>query len=150
DVFKLKKINHSAEAFATFKSQVPIVFYNYFGSKLGDALQKSLHIHFVQPAPESSKIQTPTINLEQESEKSALEICKIKREQAEKKKMPKYMVKYTDKASLKEYDQKKRSLPNHNDDDDNDDDEDPSAGPNQGKKTKRRRTKEIKSSKKSC
>nr|GEU37464.1 hypothetical protein [Tanacetum cinerariifolium] len=33
------------------------------------------------------------------------------------------------------------------DDDEDDDDEDPSAGPNQGKKTKRRRTKESKSSK---
>ncbi|GJV76733.1 hypothetical protein Tco_1508317 [Tanacetum coccineum] len=34
------------------------------------------------------------------------------------------------------------------DDDDNDDDEDPSARPNQGKKTKRRRTKESESAKK--
>ncbi|GJT76468.1 hypothetical protein Tco_1043193 [Tanacetum coccineum] len=38
----------------------------------------------VKPALESSKIQTPTINLEQEYEKSASEILKIKKEQAEK------------------------------------------------------------------
>nr|GFD33944.1 hypothetical protein [Tanacetum cinerariifolium] len=87
--------------------------------------------YFVKPAPESSKIQKPTIDLEQESKKSALEIHKIKREQDEKQKMPKYTIKSTDKAALKEYDLKNLS-----------------AGPNQGKKTKRRRTKELKSSKK--
>ncbi|GJS16130.1 retrovirus-related pol polyprotein from transposon TNT 1-94 [Tanacetum coccineum] len=49
---------------------------------------------------------TPTINLEQESEKSAFEILKIKREQAEEQKMPKYTIKSTNKATLKEYDLK--------------------------------------------
>nr|GEV06557.1 integrase, catalytic region, zinc finger, CCHC-type, peptidase aspartic, catalytic [Tanacetum cinerariifolium] len=38
----------------------------------------------VKPAPESSKIQKPIIDLKQESKKSALEIHKIKRKQAEK------------------------------------------------------------------
>ncbi|GKE09419.1 hypothetical protein Tco_1412970 [Tanacetum coccineum] len=60
----------------------------------------------VTPTPESSKIQTPTINLEQESKKSASEILKIKRGQAEKQKMPKYTIKSIDKAALKEYDLK--------------------------------------------
>ncbi|GKF98469.1 hypothetical protein Tco_0297252, partial [Tanacetum coccineum] len=60
----------------------------------------------VKPVPESSKIQTPTINLEQEYEKSASEILEIKKEQAEKQKIPKYTIKSTDKAALKEYDQK--------------------------------------------
>ncbi|GJT57738.1 retrovirus-related pol polyprotein from transposon TNT 1-94 [Tanacetum coccineum] len=106
DVSELKKINLSMEALATLKSQVPTVVDNYIGSKLGDALQKTLQKHFVQPTLESSKIQIPTINLEQESEKSALEIHKIKREQAEKEKMPKYTIKSTDKAALKEYDLK--------------------------------------------
>ncbi|GKA86844.1 retrovirus-related pol polyprotein from transposon TNT 1-94 [Tanacetum coccineum] len=95
-------------------------------------------------------------------------IRKIKREQAEKKKMPKYTIKSTDKASLKE------SPANHVlyhtlmealIEDENvmdkgvtdiiknpkrqlDDDKDPSAGPNQGKKTKRRSNKESESSKK--
>ncbi|GKG42304.1 hypothetical protein Tco_0476602 [Tanacetum coccineum] len=75
----MKKIDLSAEALATLKSQVPMVVDNYLGSKLGDALQKTLQKHSadliqkhsVKPAPESSKIQTLTINLEQESEKSA-------------------------------------------------------------------------------
>ncbi|GJZ04126.1 hypothetical protein Tco_0537401 [Tanacetum coccineum] len=60
----------------------------------------------MKPAPESSKIQKPSIDLEQESEKSASEIRKIKKEQAEKQKMPKYTIKSTNKAALKEYDQK--------------------------------------------
>ncbi|GKE79128.1 hypothetical protein Tco_1545248 [Tanacetum coccineum] len=79
-MFELKKIDHSAKALATLKSQVPSL------------------------APESSKIQTPTINLEQESKKSASEILKIKKEQVEKQKIPKYPIKSTDKATLKEYD----------------------------------------------
>nr|GEX38809.1 hypothetical protein [Tanacetum cinerariifolium] len=56
--------------------------------------------------PESRKIQTSTVNLDQGSEKSAYEILKIKREQAEKQKMPKYTIKSTNKATLKEHDQK--------------------------------------------
>nr|GEX48623.1 hypothetical protein [Tanacetum cinerariifolium] len=46
------------------------------------------------------------LKLSSESKKSASEILKIKREQSEKKKIPKYMIKSTDKATLKEYDQK--------------------------------------------
>ncbi|GJY21724.1 hypothetical protein Tco_0394290 [Tanacetum coccineum] len=83
DVSELKKIDHSVKVLATLKSQVPIV-----------------------PAPESSKIQKPTNDLKQESEKSASEIRKIKRKQAKKKKMLKYTIKSTNKAALKEYDQK--------------------------------------------
>nr|GEU73508.1 hypothetical protein [Tanacetum cinerariifolium] len=79
DMSELKKINLSAEALATFKSQVPNVVDEYIGSKLSDALQKTLQKHsadliqkhFVKPTPESRKIQTLTVNLEQGSEKSA-------------------------------------------------------------------------------
>ncbi|GJZ89511.1 hypothetical protein Tco_0661293 [Tanacetum coccineum] len=194
-VSELKNIDHSAETIATLKSQVLTVVDDYLGSKLGDALQKALQKHSEdqiqkhskKPAHESCKIQTPTINLEQESEKSASEILKIKKEQAEKQKMPKYTIKSTNKATLKEYDKKSalyqtmhenksfnKNLANQKlyhalmealiedenamdkgvadtvkdnkrKHDDDDDDEDPPAGPNQGKKTKRRRTKESKS-----
>ncbi|GJW00954.1 hypothetical protein Tco_1556205 [Tanacetum coccineum] len=114
DVSELKKIDHTAKALATLKSQIPTVVEQYLGSKIGDDLQKVLQRHTadliqkysVKPAPESSKIQTSTINLEQESKKSASEILNIKKEQAEKQKMPKYTTKSTDKAALKEYDQK--------------------------------------------
>ncbi|GJY40087.1 hypothetical protein Tco_0427357 [Tanacetum coccineum] len=75
DVFELNKIDLSAKAFATLKSQVPNVVDEYLGSKLGDALQKTLQkhsadliqTHSVKPSPESSKIQTLTVNLEQGS-----------------------------------------------------------------------------------
>ncbi|GKC44117.1 putative reverse transcriptase domain-containing protein, partial [Tanacetum coccineum] len=97
-----------------FKSQVPTVVEHYLGSKIGDDLQKVLQRHTtdliqkysVKPTLESSKIQKLTINIEQESKKGASKIRKIKREQAEKQKMPKYKIKSIDKASLKEYDQK--------------------------------------------
>nr|GEY29575.1 hypothetical protein [Tanacetum cinerariifolium] len=83
-----------------------------------DLIQK----YSVKLAPKSSKIQIPI-------EKSALEILNIKKEQAEKQKMPKYTIKSTNK---------------HHDDDD----KEPLARPNKGKKTKRKRTKESESSKK--
>ncbi|GJY84894.1 hypothetical protein Tco_0498920 [Tanacetum coccineum] len=52
------------------------------------------------------KKQTPTVDLEQESKKTSLEILKMKKEQAEKQNMLKFTIKSTDKAALKEYDQK--------------------------------------------
>ncbi|GKA46765.1 hypothetical protein Tco_0739648 [Tanacetum coccineum] len=85
---ELKNVDHSAATIATLKSQVPTVVDDYL------------------PAPESSKIKTPTVNLEKGFEKSASEILKIKREQAEKQKTPKFTIKSIDKAALKEYDQK--------------------------------------------
>ncbi|GJS58831.1 hypothetical protein Tco_0653615 [Tanacetum coccineum] len=41
DVSKLKKIDHSAKALATLKSQVSTVVEQYLGPKIGDDLQKS-------------------------------------------------------------------------------------------------------------
>ncbi|GJT38760.1 hypothetical protein Tco_0938625 [Tanacetum coccineum] len=125
----LKKIDLSAEALAALKTQVPSVVDNYLGSKVGD---------------------TPTVDLEQGSEKSALEILKIKREQAEKQQTPTFTIKSTDNAALQEYDQKKALIEDENtmdkgvvdtvqdhkrkhDVDEHDDDEDPLAGPHQGK-----------------
>ncbi|GJU09411.1 hypothetical protein Tco_1131807 [Tanacetum coccineum] len=95
DVSELKKIDHSTEALTFLKSQVPT-------RHTADLIQK----YSVKPAPDPSKIQTPTIDLEPESEKNALEIRKIKKEQTEKQKMSKYIIKSTDKAALKEYDLK--------------------------------------------
>ncbi|GKB14362.1 hypothetical protein Tco_0848285 [Tanacetum coccineum] len=92
DVSGLKKIDHSAKSLATLKSQVPTVVKQYLESKIGDDLQKVLqrcttdliHKYSMKPALDSSKIQTSTINLEQESKKSASEILKIKKEHTEK------------------------------------------------------------------
>ncbi|GJU49530.1 hypothetical protein Tco_1219085 [Tanacetum coccineum] len=114
DVSELKKIDLSAEALAALKTQVPSVVDNYLGSKVRDVFQKELKKHTadliqkysLQQIPELPKKQTPTVDLEQESEKTPSEILKIKKEQAEKQKMPKFTIKSTDKAALKEYDQK--------------------------------------------
>ncbi|GKB78047.1 hypothetical protein Tco_0944942 [Tanacetum coccineum] len=111
DVSELKKIDYSTEAPITLKSQVPMVVEHYLGSKIGDDTQKVLQKHTanliqkysVKPSPNPSTILTSTIDLEPESEKSALEIHKIKKEQAEKQNMPKYTIKSTNKTALKEY-----------------------------------------------
>ncbi|GJS82781.1 hypothetical protein Tco_0749322 [Tanacetum coccineum] len=114
DVSELKTVDHSTEALAILKSQVPSVVDNYLGSKVGDVFQKELKKHTtdliqkysLQQFSESSKKQTPTVDLEQGSEKSASEILQIKREQAEKQQKPKFTIKSTDKAALEEYDLK--------------------------------------------
>ncbi|GJW13625.1 hypothetical protein Tco_0017758 [Tanacetum coccineum] len=114
DVSELKKIDHTAKALASLKSQVLTVVEHYIRSKIGDDLQKVLQKHTadliqkysMKPAPEPSKIQKPIIDLEPEFEKSALEIHFIKKEHAKKQKMPKYTIKSTNKATLKEYDLK--------------------------------------------
>ncbi|GJZ84609.1 hypothetical protein Tco_0649948 [Tanacetum coccineum] len=72
DVFELKKIDISDEAFVTLKTHVLTVVDNYLESKVGDVFQKELQKHTtdliqkysLMQVPESSKIKTPTINLE--------------------------------------------------------------------------------------
>ncbi|GKC47320.1 hypothetical protein Tco_1065042 [Tanacetum coccineum] len=89
DVFDLKKLYLSVEALVALRTEVPSVVDNYLGSK---------KIH------KSPKKQTPIVDLEQELEKTPSEILKIKKEQAEKQKMPKFTIKSTDKVALNEYD----------------------------------------------
>ncbi|GJS31006.1 hypothetical protein Tco_0491626 [Tanacetum coccineum] len=57
-----------------------------------------IHKYSLQHLPELTKKPTPTV--EQESKKSPSDILKIKKEQAEKQKIPKYTIKSTDKAAL--------------------------------------------------
>ncbi|GKA78226.1 ribonuclease H-like domain-containing protein [Tanacetum coccineum] len=195
DVSDLKIVDHSSEALVVLKSQVPTVVDSYLDTKVRDVFQNELQKHTadlsLQHLPELTKKQTPTINLEQESKKSPLEILNTKKEQAEKQQMPKFTIKSTNKAALEENDLKSALYQSMNankffnknpannrlyhalmealiadedamdngvadtvkdykrkhDDDDDDHDEGPSARPNQGKQTKRRRTKESESSK---
>ncbi|GJY20046.1 hypothetical protein Tco_0392612 [Tanacetum coccineum] len=82
DVAELKTVNHFTEALTILKSQVPSIIDNYLGSKVRDVFQKELKTHTadliqkysLQQFSESSKKQTPTVDLEQGSEKSASEI----------------------------------------------------------------------------
>nr|GEX42127.1 hypothetical protein [Tanacetum cinerariifolium] len=101
------------ESDALSATQVPSVIDNYVGFKVGDVFQKELKKHTtdliqkysLQQIPELPKKQTPTVDLEQETKKTPSEILKIKKEQAEKQKMS------TNKAALKEYDQKSALYP---------------------------------------
>nr|GEU54030.1 retrovirus-related Pol polyprotein from transposon TNT 1-94 [Tanacetum cinerariifolium] len=186
-------INESLAVLASLQSQVHTVVDNYLGSKLDDSLYKVLQRHTADLIQRRSMKHVPESNKNPEFEKSPEEILKIKKEHAEKQKMPKYKIRSTDKAALKEYDQKSalfqtmydnktfnRIPANHalyhalmealmadekamakgvadtvkdhkrkrDGDYDDDNDEDPSAGPNQDKTTKRRRTKKSESAKK--
>ncbi|GJR58677.1 hypothetical protein Tco_1500839 [Tanacetum coccineum] len=166
DMSEVKKTDHSAAALASIKTQVPTVVDKYLGTKLDDALLRSIK--------------------NQESKKSLKEIIKIKREQGKKKQESTYTIRSTDKVALKEFDLKnalfkhmnKNWTTNRNpanyhllhalmealiadedvmdkevkdrvkdhkrkhdsdDDEDDDDDEGPLAGSKQGMSTKRRR-----------
>ncbi|GJX36503.1 hypothetical protein Tco_0248060 [Tanacetum coccineum] len=170
DVSELKTFDHSSEALVVLQSYVPTVVDSYLDTKVRDVFHKELqkhtayliHKYSLQHLPELATKPTPTT--EQESEKGPSEILKIKKEQAESQKNPQFTIKSTEKAALEEYDLKTviedenamdkgvtDTVKDHkrkHDDDEYDDDEDPPAGLNQGKKTKRRRTKESESSKK--
>ncbi|GJS36534.1 retrovirus-related pol polyprotein from transposon TNT 1-94 [Tanacetum coccineum] len=74
--------------------------------EITDAAKADAEAYLYLQFSESSKKQTPIVDLEQESEKSASEILKINKEQAEKQQNMKFTIKLTDKATLKEYDLK--------------------------------------------
>ncbi|GKB94780.1 hypothetical protein Tco_0980917 [Tanacetum coccineum] len=161
EMSEVKKTDHSADVLASIKSQVPTAVDNYLGTKLDDALLKSVK--------------------NQESEKSPKEIIRAKKEQGEEKQDSTYSIRSTDKVDLEEFDLKSalfrhmnkiksanRNTANYRlyhalmealitDEDamdkevadkvkdhkrkhDSDDDEGPSAGSNQGRSTKRRRS----------
>ncbi|GJW30108.1 hypothetical protein Tco_0046983, partial [Tanacetum coccineum] len=92
------------ESNALTTSQVPSVVDNYLGYKVGDVFKKELKKHTtdliqkysLQQFSKSSKKQTPTVDLEQGSEKTASEILQIKREQAKKQHKPKFTIKSID------------------------------------------------------
>ncbi|GJZ39092.1 retrovirus-related pol polyprotein from transposon TNT 1-94 [Tanacetum coccineum] len=137
DISELNKIDLFVEALTALKIQVP-----------------SFQI------PELPKKQTPTVDLEQESEKSPSEILNIKKEQAEKQNMPKNPTNHRlyhalMKALIEDENEMDKGVDDtvqdhkrkYDDDDEDNEDEDPPAGPNQGKQAKRRRTKDSESSK---
>ncbi|GJX15050.1 hypothetical protein Tco_0206808 [Tanacetum coccineum] len=78
----------------------------YLGTKLDDALLKTLERHTADLVEKYSVLPTPESSKKQESEKSPEEIIRIKREQEEKKQEPTYTIKSTDQAALEEFDLK--------------------------------------------
>ncbi|GKD92274.1 hypothetical protein Tco_1372111 [Tanacetum coccineum] len=122
DVFKLKNIDLSVEALIALKTQVPFVIDYYLRSKVGDVFQKELEKHTVDLIQKYSLQQALMEALIEDENAMDKEVADIVQDHKRK----------------------------HDDDDDDNDDDDkyPPAGPNQGKQTKRRRTKESESSKK--
>ncbi|GKC67383.1 hypothetical protein Tco_1099981, partial [Tanacetum coccineum] len=85
DMSEVKKTDHSAFVLASIQSQVPIVVDKYLGTKLDDALLKTLERHTTDLVEKYSVLPTPESSKKQESKKSPEEIIRIKREQEEKK-----------------------------------------------------------------
>ncbi|GJT61534.1 hypothetical protein Tco_1005067 [Tanacetum coccineum] len=106
DMSEVKKIDHSAAVLASIQSQVPPVVDKYLGTKLDDALLKTLERHTADLVEKYSVLPAPESSKKQESKKSPEEIIRIKREQEEKKQEPTYTIKSTDKAALEEFDLK--------------------------------------------
>ncbi|GJS03990.1 hypothetical protein Tco_0320498 [Tanacetum coccineum] len=88
DMSEVKKIDHSATVLASIRSQVPLVVDKYLGTKLDDALLKTLERHTADLVEKYSMLPTPESSKKQESEKSQEEIIRIKREQEEKNQEP--------------------------------------------------------------
>ncbi|GJW61283.1 hypothetical protein Tco_0110618 [Tanacetum coccineum] len=106
DMSEVKKFDHSADVLAFIQSQVPLVVDKYLGTKLDDALLKTLERHTADLVEKYSMLPTPESSKKQESEKSQEEIIIIKREQEEKRQEPTYTIKSTDQAALEEFDLK--------------------------------------------
>nr|GEW96117.1 hypothetical protein [Tanacetum cinerariifolium] len=113
----------------------------------------------LRPTSSSSSVSSSFVDLEQESEKTSLEILKIKKEQAEKQKMLKFTIKNPANhrlyyALMEALIEDENAMDKGVDDTvqdhkrKHDDDVDPPVGPNQSKKRKRRRTMKLESSKK--
>nr|GFA74566.1 hypothetical protein [Tanacetum cinerariifolium] len=140
DVSQMKKIDHSTEALAALKSQVPTVVEYYLRSKIGHDLQKSTDMVTLKDCDQKSALyQTIHENksLNRNPANHALHYALMEDLIEDENAM--------DKGVANIVNNHKRQ---HDDDDDDDEDEDLLAGLNQGKKTNRRRTKESESSKK--
>ncbi|GJX14035.1 retrovirus-related pol polyprotein from transposon TNT 1-94 [Tanacetum coccineum] len=106
DMSEVKKFDHSVDVLAFIQSQVPPVVDKYLGTKLDDALLKTLERHTADLVEKYSMLPTPESSKKKESEKSQEEIIRIKRGQEEKKQEPTYTIKSTDQAALEEFDLK--------------------------------------------
>ncbi|GJT55483.1 hypothetical protein Tco_0990537 [Tanacetum coccineum] len=96
----------TSSSFSVPFDYVPLVVDKYLGTKLDDALLKTLERHTADLVEKYSMLPTPESSKKQESEKSQEEIIRIKREQEEKNQEPTYIIKSTDQAALEEFDLK--------------------------------------------
>ncbi|GJY65713.1 hypothetical protein Tco_0467951 [Tanacetum coccineum] len=136
-VKELKNVDHSSALLAIIKSEVLTAVKEYLGTSLDDALHKVLQRHIAKFIKEHSVLAdvVKVLKQQQKPHKSIEDICKVKMEHAAKQQESQYTIISSDKAALKEFDQK-RTL-----------DEDPPVGPDQGLKRKKM-SKDVKPSKK--
>ncbi|GJS20465.1 hypothetical protein Tco_0449097 [Tanacetum coccineum] len=106
EMSEVKKTDHSADVLASIKSQVPTVVDKYLGTKLDDALLRSLERHTADLIEKYSELPGPESIKNQESEKSPKEIIRIRKEQGEQKQESTYSIRSTDKVALEEFDLK--------------------------------------------
>ncbi|GKB85703.1 hypothetical protein Tco_0957975 [Tanacetum coccineum] len=106
EMSEIKKTDHSADVLASIKSQVPTVVDKYLGTKLDDALLRTLERHTADLIEKYSELPGPESVKNQASEMSPTEIMRIKREQGEEKQESTYSIRSTDKVALEEFDLK--------------------------------------------
>ncbi|GJV50621.1 hypothetical protein Tco_1446362 [Tanacetum coccineum] len=106
EMSEIKKTDHSADVLASIKSQVPTVVDKYLGTKLDDALLRTLERHTADLIEKYSELPGPESVKNQASEMSPTEIMRIKREQGEEKQKSTYSIRSTDKVALEEFDLK--------------------------------------------
>ncbi|GJZ08920.1 hypothetical protein Tco_0543203 [Tanacetum coccineum] len=156
DVSELKKIDHSAKALATLKSQVPMVVEQYLGSKIESKKSASVILKIKKEHDEKQKMPKYTIKstdkeaLKKYDQKSALYQAMHEIKSFNKNPNNHRLYHALMEALIKDENAMGKGVADTVKDHKrkNDDDDDPLAGPNQGKKTKKRRTKESESSKK--
>nr|GEV61889.1 hypothetical protein [Tanacetum cinerariifolium] len=144
DVSELKIVDHSTEALAILKSQVPFIVDNYLGSKVGDVFQKELKKHTTDLIKKYSLLRYEKRSIPIYACKQVFNTNPVNHRLYHA--LMKALIedeKAIDKGVADTVKDHKRK---HDDNEDNDD-EDPPFGQNQGKKTKRRRTKESEYSK---
>ncbi|GJX21501.1 hypothetical protein Tco_0225946 [Tanacetum coccineum] len=152
DVFELKTIDHSSEALAVLQSQVLTVVDSYLDTKVGDIKKEQAE---KQKKPQFTIKSTNKVALKEYDLKSALYQSMHANKSFNRNPANHQLYHALIEALIEDENAMDKGVADtvkdhkrKHDDHEDDDDEDPPAGPNQGKKTKRRRTKDYESSKK--
>ncbi|GJV30113.1 hypothetical protein Tco_1386561, partial [Tanacetum coccineum] len=96
----------TSSSFSVPSDYVPPVVDKYLGTKLDDALLKTLERYAADLVKKYYMLPTLESSKKQESEKSQEEIIRIKREQEKKNQEPTYTIKSSNQAALEEFDLK--------------------------------------------
>nr|GFA11616.1 hypothetical protein [Tanacetum cinerariifolium] len=105
----LKEVDHKSKILTAYKFEVPTIVKEHLGTSLDDSIHKVIQRHTVERIKEHSILADAVNALKQQQnlQKSAEEIQKIKMEQVEKLPESKYTIRSSDKTALIEFDMKK-------------------------------------------